>query len=55
MNKVVSIALFGDGDKYAKYLSTFVLAHHNLFPKSDGWRLYLAVDDRTSPRTSLLV
>lgn len=45
MDKVVSIALFGTGEGYAEYVSTFVLAHANLFPKSEGWRLYLAVID----------
>lgn len=43
--KVVSIALFGSGEGYAEYLSTFALAHNNLFPSKDGWRLYLAVID----------
>ncbi len=45
MKKVISIAVFGDGDKYAKYLPSFMLAHLNLFPKRDGWKLHVHVDN----------
>ncbi len=45
MKKVISIALFGDGDKYAQYLPAFVRAHLNLFPVEDGWRLRVHIDD----------
>ncbi len=45
MRKVVSIALFGRGDGYASYLPTFILAHLNLFPVAEGWRLRVHVDD----------
>lgn len=54
MKKIVSIALFGDasrkdgsGQNYHRYLSTFVLAHHNLFPARGGWELHVHVDDAT--------
>lgn len=48
MRKVISIALFGEGDKYAQYLPAFVRAHHNLFPAREGWELRVHVDDRVS-------
>lgn len=48
MKKVISIALFGEGDKYAQFLPAFVRAHHNLFPKDDGWELRVHVDDTPS-------
>lgn len=46
MKKVISIALFGAGDRYAHYLSSFVLAHLNLFPIDEGWtlRVHVGVD-----------
>jgi hypothetical protein len=48
--KVVSIAAFGSGDKYLKYLPSFVLAHNNLFPMDEDWHLWLQlgsdVDDK---------
>ena len=44
MKKVVALALFGDGDRYAQYLRSFVLAHLNLFPIRDDWRLRIHVD-----------
>lgn len=54
MKKIVSIALFGDvdrkdgsGQNYHAYLSTFMLAHHNLFSCEDGWELHVHVDDLT--------
>ncbi len=54
--KVVSIALFGTGDKYARYLSAAVRAHHNLFPMSDGWGLRVHVDaDAGGERTRRLL
>ena len=45
MNKVISIALFGAGDQYSRYLGAFVRAHLTLFPIAEGWRLALHVDD----------
>ena len=45
MKRIVSIALFGDGDKYAQYFYAFVLAHLNLFPLRDGWTLRVYMDD----------
>lgn len=39
--KVVSIAAFGKGDKYLKYLPAFVIAHANLFPAEEDWQLRL--------------
>lgn len=42
--KVVSIAVFGEGDKYAQYLPSFVIAHLNLFPISEGWALRVHTD-----------
>jgi len=48
MKKVVSIAVFGDADRYAQYLSAFVRAHLNLFPISDGWRLCVHIDDNVA-------
>lgn len=54
MKKIISIALFGDGSKkdgsgtnYHRYLPTFVLAHHNLFPASEHWGLHVHVDNLT--------
>jgi len=54
--KVISAALFGDGDKYAQYVSAFVLGALNLFPPQDGWVVRLHVDDvvRRSPRHRVL-
>lgn len=42
--KVVSVALFGDGDQYGRYLGAFVRAHLNLFPRHEDWRLRVHVD-----------
>lgn len=45
--KIVSIALFGEGEKlehYGRFLPTFALAHANLFPESEGWVLELHLD-----------
>lgn len=54
MKKVISIALFGDasrkdgsGQNYHRYLPTFVTAHANLFPVSEGWELRVHVDEVT--------
>ncbi len=54
MRKAISIALFGDstrkdgsGQNYHVYLSTFLLAHLNLFPVNEGWELHIHVDDTT--------
>ena len=44
MNKIVSIALFGDGNRYAQYFSSLVLAHLNLFPREEGWGLRVHFD-----------
>lgn len=44
-NKVVSLVLFGSGDKYGQYLRAFVRAHLNLFPQSEEWSLRVHVDD----------
>lgn len=44
MKKVISIAVFGEGDKgesYAQYLPAFVRAHLNLFPLEENWRLHV--------------
>jgi hypothetical protein len=46
--KIVSIALFGGGDKYAQYFYAFVLGHLNLFPGRDGWSLRVHVDDEVA-------
>lgn len=45
MKKVVSIALFGEGDKYTQYLPSFVIAHLNLFPINRGWVLRVHCDE----------
>lgn len=45
MKKIVSLALFGDGDKYSKYISAYVRGHLNLFPIEEGWRLRVHYDD----------
>lgn len=45
MKKVISIALFGEGDNYAQYLPAFVRAHLNLFPLDEGWNLRVHYDD----------
>lgn len=45
MNKIVSIAVFGEGDRYSQYLATFIIAHLNLFPREEGWSLRVHHDD----------
>lgn len=45
MKKLISIALFGAGEKYAQYLPAFVRAHLNLFPIKEGWRLRIHYDN----------
>lgn len=45
MKKVVSIALFGSGDKYTRFVSSYVRAHLNLFPIGEGWKLRIHYDD----------
>lgn len=45
MKKTVSIAFFGNGDKYAQYISAFLRAHLNLFPLDEGWTLRIHCDD----------
>lgn len=45
MKKVISLALFGSGDKYAQYLHAYVLAHLNLFPIEEGWELRVHISD----------
>ncbi len=46
MKKVISIALFGEKhEAYAQYLPSFVLAHLNIFPIEQGWRLRVHVDN----------
>jgi len=54
MKKVVSIALFGNIEKYAPYLRAFVLAHHNIFPERDGWMLFVNTSERTLHEFPLL-
>lgn len=44
MKKVISLALFGEGDRYAQYLPSFVRAHANIFPVEEGWQLCIHVD-----------
>lgn len=46
MTKVVSIALFGDGLKYAKFTASYVRAHLNVFPIEQGWKLRVHYDDK---------
>lgn len=48
MKKVVSIALFGEGDKYAQYMPAFLRAHLNLFPIAEDWLLRVHIDDIVS-------
>lgn len=45
MKKIVSIALFGDENKYGNGLRAFVLAHLNLFPLDEGWMLRVHLSD----------
>ncbi len=45
MRKVVSIAVFGESEKYSQYLPAFVRGHLNLFPQSEGWELHVHVDE----------
>lgn len=47
MNKVISIVVFGEGDRYAQYLPAFVRAHLNLFPLDEAWELRVHIDDTT--------
>ena len=44
MKKVYATALFGDGDKYAQYFYAWLLGALNLFPVSEGWQVFIAVD-----------
>ncbi len=46
MKKIVSIALFGDGSKYKKYLPSYVRSHLNIFPIGEGWKLRVHYDDK---------
>jgi hypothetical protein len=48
VKKIVSLALFGEGEKYSQYLPAFIRAHLNLFPQRDGWTLRVHVDDKQS-------
>ncbi|KKW46514.1 MAG: hypothetical protein UY96_C0003G0017 [Parcubacteria group bacterium GW2011_GWB1_56_8] len=43
MNKIVSIAVFGDRG-YENYLGAFVRGHLNLFPLEEGWKLRIHTD-----------
>lgn len=43
--KIISLALFGTGDKYRKFLTSYVRAHLNLFPIGEGWRLRIHYDN----------
>ncbi len=45
MKKVISLALFGDGTRYAAYTPAFVRAHLTLFPQAEGWELRVHHDD----------
>lgn len=46
MRKLISTALFGEGDYYAGFLGPFIRAHHNIFPQKEGWGLVVHVDDK---------
>lgn len=56
MKKIVSIAVFGETDKYQQYLPAFVRAHLNLFPLNEDWRLRIHVGKEvmTGPRGAFL-
>lgn len=45
MRKTVSIAIFGEGVLYSRYLPAFVRAHLNLFPIEEEWRLRIHCDN----------
>lgn len=44
MRRIISTALFGDGDKYTRFLPAFVRAHLNIYPIADDWKLHIYVD-----------
>lgn len=44
-SKIVTTALFGDGDKYAQYLRAWIRGVLNLFPKHEGWLPWVMIDD----------
>jgi hypothetical protein len=44
VRKLISTAAFGEGDKYCRYLPSFVLAHLNLFPIDEDWQLRVHID-----------
>lgn len=44
MKKIVSLALFGSGNIYARYFGAFARAHLNLFPIAEGWKLRVHCD-----------
>ena len=49
MKKVISVALFGPGDRYAQYLPALALGHLNLYPRDEDWSLRVhvgCVEDR---------
>ena len=50
--KIVSIALFGEGNEYAKYLPSFILAHLNLFPLEETWMLRVHLEEGWRSRIS---
>jgi hypothetical protein len=45
MRKVYSTALFGDGDRYARYLGAWVRGALNLFPAREDWHIRIHVDE----------
>jgi hypothetical protein len=45
VRKVISTALFGSGDDYAKYLPALVRSRANLFPQRHGWELVIYVGE----------
>lgn len=50
MRKVLATALFGGSDKYERYLRAWLRGALNLFPASDDWSIFVAVDDMTFDR-----
>jgi len=44
MKKVITTALFGEGNLYAQYIGALVRGCLNLFPLAEDWRLHVFVD-----------
>lgn len=45
MKKVISLALFGEDNRYSQFLPAVIRAHHTLFPREEGWILRIHHDE----------